>query len=174
MSAPTTPETVIMRPVLGEKQTEGTGGTVGTCPSCPISFTWKPCCAGRCAACPSSMRASAIQWCCGSWCPTRSRRCWCIGEVKRRGQFLRFDLVAAGPRFRHRRHNICGILAALTSTEVIRELRRDGWVEVRVRGSHHHFTHPTKPGIVTVPHPKKDVPVGTLASIGRQAGFKLR
>ena len=27
----------------------------------------------------------------------------------------------------------------------------------------------TKPGIVTVPHPKKDIPVGTLASIERQA-----
>jgi predicted RNA binding protein YcfA (HicA-like mRNA interferase family) len=65
-------------------------------------------------------------------------------------------------------------LTSVTSTEVIRELKRDGWVEARVRGSHHHFTHPTKPGIVTVPHPKKDIPVGTLASIGRQAGVKLR
>lgn len=29
-------------------------------------------------------------------------------------------------------------------------------------------------GIVTVPHPKKDIPVGTLASIERQAGVRLR
>ena len=71
-------------------------------------------------------------------------------------------------------HNIYGILATMTSTEVMRLLRRDGWVEVRARGSHHHFAHSTKPGIVTVPHPKKDIPLGTLFSIGRQAGVKLR
>ena len=57
---------------------------------------------------------------------------------------------------------------------VIRALRRDGWVEARVRGSHHHFKHGFKPGIVTVPHPKKDIPIGTLANIQRQAGIKLR
>jgi predicted RNA binding protein YcfA (HicA-like mRNA interferase family) len=72
------------------------------------------------------------------------------------------------------KNNIYGILAIVTSAEVIRLLKRDGWVEVRVRGSHHHFAHAMKPGIVTVPHPKKDIPIGTLASIGRQAGIKLR
>ncbi|MCC6621984.1 MAG: type II toxin-antitoxin system HicA family toxin [Deltaproteobacteria bacterium] len=30
----------------------------------------------------------------------------------------------------------------------------DGWYEVRVKGSHRHFKHPDKPGIVTVPHPR--------------------
>ena len=64
----------------------------------------------------------------------------------------------------------CGV----TSADIIRALKRDGWAEARVKGSHHHFKHPTKPGIVTVPHPKKDIPVGTLASIERQAGIKLR
>ena len=62
----------------------------------------------------------------------------------------------------------------VTSADVIRALKRDGWTEVRVKGSHHHFKHPTKPGIVTVPHPKKDIPRGTLASIERQAGVQLR
>jgi predicted RNA binding protein YcfA (HicA-like mRNA interferase family) len=62
----------------------------------------------------------------------------------------------------------------VTSTEVIRALKRVGWDEVRVKGSHHHFKHPTRPGIVTVPHPKKDIPSGTLASIERQAGIRLR
>lgn len=62
----------------------------------------------------------------------------------------------------------------MTSADVIRTLRRAGWEEVRVKGSHHHFRHPTTPGIVTVPHPKKDIPIGTLASIERQAGIKLR
>lgn len=62
----------------------------------------------------------------------------------------------------------------MTSADVIRALKRDGWTEVRVKGSHHHFRHATRPGIVTVPHPKKDIPIGTLASIERQAGTKLR
>lgn len=42
-----------------------------------------------------------------------------------------------------------------------------------MKGSHHHFKHPTR-GSVTVPHPKKDIPIGTLVSIERQAGIKLR
>lgn len=71
-------------------------------------------------------------------------------------------------------NNIYDILVVVTSADVIRALKRDGWVEARVRGSHHHFKHSSKPGIVTVPHPKKDIPVGTLVSIERQAGTRLR
>jgi predicted RNA binding protein YcfA (HicA-like mRNA interferase family) len=56
---------------------------------------------------------------------------------------------------------------------VIRLLKADGWELVRTKGSHNHFKHPTKLGIVTVPHPKKDLPIGTLKSIGRQAGIRL-
>jgi predicted RNA binding protein YcfA (HicA-like mRNA interferase family) len=56
---------------------------------------------------------------------------------------------------------------------VIRLLKADGWVLVRAKGSHQHFEHFTKPGIVTVPHPKKDIPIGTLKSIAKQAGIKL-
>jgi len=59
--------------------------------------------------------------------------------------------------------------------DVIEILTQDGWREVRVRGSHRHFRHPTKPGTVTVPgtmnddlHPK------TLNSILRQAGLQRR
>lgn len=44
--------------------------------------------------------------------------------------------------------------------------------EERVRGSHHHFKHPTKEGLVTVPHPKKDLPKGTVKSILKQAGLE--
>lgn len=53
-------------------------------------------------------------------------------------------------------------------------LEADSWYEVRTRGSHHIFHHPTKPGMVTVPHPKKDIPLGTLRSIERQSGVRLR
>lgn len=61
----------------------------------------------------------------------------------------------------------------MTSVDVIRALKADGWTHVRTKGSHHHFRHPSKPGIVTVPHPKKDLPIGTLRSIARQAQLKL-
>jgi len=62
----------------------------------------------------------------------------------------------------------------MKSADVIRAIKTAGWVLKRVRGSHHHYTHPTKPGIVTVPHPRKDIPAGTLRSIERQAGIRLR
>jgi predicted RNA binding protein YcfA (HicA-like mRNA interferase family) len=62
----------------------------------------------------------------------------------------------------------------VSSAEIIRALLREGWAEVRVKGSHHHFKHRSKPGIVTVPHPRRDVRMGTVASIERQAGVKLR
>ena len=51
-------------------------------------------------------------------------------------------------------------------------LLADGWYEKRVVGSHHHFKHNTKEGLVTVPHPKKDLPIGTVNSILKQAGLK--
>ena len=62
----------------------------------------------------------------------------------------------------------------MNSREVIKELRKDGWYEVNQVGSHKQFKHPTKKGRVTVPHPKRDIPMGTLKSIEKQAGIKLR
>nr|WP_153657034.1 MULTISPECIES: type II toxin-antitoxin system HicA family toxin [Enterobacterales] len=47
-----------------------------------------------------------------------------------------------------------------------------GWKCVRTKGSHHQFRHPEQKGLVTVPHPKKDIKPGTLAQIWRQAGIK--
>ena len=48
------------------------------------------------------------------------------------------------------------------------------WREVVRKGSHAQFKHPAKPGRVTVPHPKRDLPIKTLKSIERQSGLKLR
>jgi predicted RNA binding protein YcfA (HicA-like mRNA interferase family) len=59
----------------------------------------------------------------------------------------------------------------MNSRDVISRLKKDGWVLVHVRGSHYQFKHPTKSGRVTVPHPKRDLPVGTLRSIYKQAGW---
>lgn len=60
----------------------------------------------------------------------------------------------------------------VTSAEVKKKLEKDGWELVRVNGSHHHFKHPTKPGLVTLPHPKSELPKGTLNNIWKQAGWK--
>jgi predicted RNA binding protein YcfA (HicA-like mRNA interferase family) len=62
----------------------------------------------------------------------------------------------------------------MNSREVIRTLKDDGWFEVAQSGSHNQFKHPSKPGRVTVVYPQRDVPEGTLRSIEKQSGLKLR
>jgi len=62
----------------------------------------------------------------------------------------------------------------MSSREVIQRLRADGWYEVAHQGSHKQFKHGTKMGRVTVPHPVRDIPIGTLRSIEKQAGIRLR
>lgn len=54
--------------------------------------------------------------------------------------------------------------------DVLRQLRNDGWYVHRQRGSHRVLKHPTKAGIVVVAGaPGKDVAIGTLRSIWKQA-----
>ena len=60
------------------------------------------------------------------------------------------------------------------SREVIRRLQAEGWRLKKAKGSHHHFVHATREGKITVPHPEKDLPIGTLKSIEKQSGVKLR
>ena len=62
-------------------------------------------------------------------------------------------------------------MKSYSSREVIKILLADGWYEVSCVGDHHQFKHPAKPGKVTVVHPEKDIPIGTLKSIARQAGI---
>lgn len=65
-------------------------------------------------------------------------------------------------------------MKSYSSKEIIKALEADGWYEVRVDGSHHHFKHSTKKGIVTVKHPCGDIPIGTLKSIEKQSGLKFK
>ena len=54
--------------------------------------------------------------------------------------------------------------------DVIKRIEADGWYLTRIRGDHRYYKHPTKKGIVTVSgHPGKDMPVGTLLSVLKQA-----
>lgn len=63
---------------------------------------------------------------------------------------------------------------SLSSRDVIRMLRADGWELKSVEGDHHKFKHPLKAGRVIVTHPRKDIPTGTLRAIYRQAGWEWR
>ena len=57
--------------------------------------------------------------------------------------------------------------------EVIRLLQQNGWVEIRSKGSHRHFKHPTQPLLITVPgNDGKDLATGTLNAILKKAGLK--
>ena len=57
--------------------------------------------------------------------------------------------------------------------DIIRRLEADGWSQVRQRGSHRQFKHPTKPGLVTVAgQAGHDLAPGTLNSVLKQAGLK--
>ena len=61
----------------------------------------------------------------------------------------------------------------MDSREVLRRLEADGWRRVGQKGSHMQLKHPTRAGRVTLPHPKRDLPKGTLKSIERQSGIRL-
>lgn len=57
----------------------------------------------------------------------------------------------------------------MSSKDLMKLLKKDGWYLDRVKGSHYQFKHPYKQGIVTLPHPRKDLPKKTLESIFKQA-----
>lgn len=63
-------------------------------------------------------------------------------------------------------------MKAYNSREIIAILEQDGWYLSSVRGSHHYFKHPIKPGKITVKHPAKSYPPKTLANILKSAGLQ--
>ena len=60
----------------------------------------------------------------------------------------------------------------MKSKELITRLQREGWVLRGTKGSHHIFVHPSKPGHISVPHPKKDLGTGLVHKLLKQAGLK--
>lgn len=57
------------------------------------------------------------------------------------------------------------------SDDIIRRLKREGWVCVRTAGSHQVFKKPGVRDIITVPHPKKNFGPGLVLKIYKQAGW---
>ncbi len=64
------------------------------------------------------------------------------------------------------------IITIMNSKALIKMLEKDGWTERGCKGSHHIFTHPTKRGHISVPHPKQDLGVGITHKLLKQAGLK--
>ena len=56
------------------------------------------------------------------------------------------------------------------STKIIARLKREGWAEAGTRGSHVKLQNAAGEHIV-VPHPKKDLPIGTARQIAKAAGW---
>jgi len=97
-----------------------------------------------------------------------------VFDAKAASGALRF--VAGSPR--HQQQNSactndykCVRYTPMTSADLIREMQRAGWRLDRVNGSHHVYKHPERSGIVVVPHPKKDLGLGLVKAIRKQAGI---
>ena len=60
----------------------------------------------------------------------------------------------------------------MTIRELLKLLRKDGWVRKEQKGSHLQLEHPIKKGKVTVPVHGGDIPKGTLNAILKQAGLR--
>lgn len=60
----------------------------------------------------------------------------------------------------------------MTFRELEKVILQDGWVFKKAVGSHHQYTHPVKPGKVTIPKHSGDLAKPLVHSILRQAGLK--
>jgi predicted RNA binding protein YcfA (HicA-like mRNA interferase family) len=65
------------------------------------------------------------------------------------------------------------MMATVKVREALRRLVADGWVQTRQRGGHRQFSHPSKPGVVTISgKPSDTLAEGTWLNIQRQAGWR--
>ena len=61
----------------------------------------------------------------------------------------------------------------MTPRDVTARLRADGWtIKRKGPGDHVQWSHPTKPGKVTLDTGVREIPVKTLQSIFKQAGWQ--
>ena len=65
------------------------------------------------------------------------------------------------------------MVKSVSSDDVLTALKEAGFIFVSQKGSHLKLQDATGRTAV-VPHPKKDLPIGTVKSIERQSGVKLR
>jgi predicted RNA binding protein YcfA (HicA-like mRNA interferase family) len=61
----------------------------------------------------------------------------------------------------------------MKASELFKLLKKDGWFEIRQTGSHVILQHPVKKGQLVVPyHGSKEVPIGILKAILKEANIK--
>lgn len=60
----------------------------------------------------------------------------------------------------------------INSADIVKQLERAGRVLRGVKGSHHVYIHPDKPGHISGPHSKKDLGTGLAHKLLKQAGLK--
>lgn len=58
-----------------------------------------------------------------------------------------------------------------TSKEVMKRLESEGWERTNGKGDHKKFRHPDFDGHVIVPHPRKNLLIGRLRVIYKQANW---
>ena len=57
------------------------------------------------------------------------------------------------------------------SRDIIRRLEREGYELVSIAASHHKYFHRGLRRRVIIPHPKRDLPIGTVRGIYKDAGW---
>lgn len=79
-----------------------------------------------------------------------------------------------------RTKNTCNIIRRIannmkkyTPKSIIKILLKEGWIEGRVRGSHHIFTKQEEKNIVVIPTSRRILPIGTFKNIEKQSGLKF-
>ena len=55
------------------------------------------------------------------------------------------------------------------SRKILKRLKQDGFELMSIRGSHHKFRKGEV--VLIVPHPEKDLPIGTARAIAKLAGW---
>jgi len=60
----------------------------------------------------------------------------------------------------------------MNSKDLIKQLEAAGWILRGVKRSHHIYMHPERGGHICVPHPKKDLSLGLIQKLLKQAALK--
>ena len=58
------------------------------------------------------------------------------------------------------------------SRDIKRRLEHEGWTVIRISGSHHVLRNPQSGAIIVLPHPKKDLGIGLVRKIYKQARWQ--
>ena len=61
----------------------------------------------------------------------------------------------------------------MNGKQIIAQLKKEGWILIKVEGSHHMMKNLELNKKVPIPHGSKDIQVGLIKAIEKQTGVKL-